>query len=415
MSPLELCFWLSAAVIGYVYILYPLLLAVLARLRRSGLRSSNPCPRSVSVIVAAHNEEAAIGKRLDELTALIRESGVDGEVIVVSDGSTDTTALVARRHTQGPVHVLELPTRGGKAAALSAGAAIATHEILVLSDTRQSWAPGALKLLLENFRDPAVGAVSGDLVVERAPGVLAGVGLYWRYEKWLRKLESQVFSTVGVTGAISAVRRELFPPIPSGTILDDVYWPLRVAMQGFRVVHDARACAYDRLPERAWDEFLRKIRTLSGNYQLLTRLPTALLPWRNPVWFQFVSHKLLRLVVPWALLLMLGTASLLPGPWYRLAFGAQVTFHTLGVLGLWHVSKTRLRLASAAGSFLILNAAAWLAFWVWVSGRSGTSWRKISYRTAPANAPVVPVTPPPALAIPKAVSEEYVHPVYIER
>ena len=105
---------------------------------------------------------------------------------------------------------------------------------------------------------------------------------------------------VGVTGAISAVRRELFRPIPSGTLLDDVYWPLLVAMQGYRVIHEPRARAYDRLPERPLDEFQRKLRTLTGNFQLVARLPQALLPWRNPIWFQFLSHKLLRLLMPWA-------------------------------------------------------------------------------------------------------------------
>src|SRR5438132_2819396 len=118
---------------------------------------------------------------------------------------------------------------------------------------------------------------------------------------------------VGATGAISALRRELFRPIPAGTIVDDVYWPLQVALQGFRVVLDPRALAYDRLPERTRDEFRRKVRTLSGNLQLVARLPETLLPWRNPVWFQFVSHKLLRLVVPWALLGLLATSALLPG------------------------------------------------------------------------------------------------------
>src|SRR5262249_54665110 len=187
------------------------------------------------------------------------------------------------------------------------------HDILVFADARQRWDPLALRMLLENFADPEVGAVSGDLVVESAPGVMGGVGLYWRYEKWLRKKESQIHSTTGVTGAICAVRRALFPGGPPGTLLDDVYWPLCVVMGGHRVVHDKRAVAYDRLPERARDEFRRKVRTLTGCFQIVTRLPQTLLPWRNPVWVQFVSHKLLRLAVPWALLAMLLGSAVLPG------------------------------------------------------------------------------------------------------
>src|SRR5262249_42480436 len=146
--------------------------------------------------------------------------------------------------------------------------------------------------------------------------------------------ESQIGSQVGVTGAISAVRRELFRAIPQGTLLDDVYWPLQVALAGYRVVHDSRAIARDRLPERPRDELRRKVRTLAGNFQLMTRLPAALLPWRNPVWWQLVSHKLLRLAVPWALLLTLVMGARLEGWFYRAVVSAEVFGLALGVAGL---------------------------------------------------------------------------------
>src|SRR5262249_19293335 len=146
---------------------------------------------SVSVIVAAYNEAANLDRRLAELTGLLTAAGVAGEVIVVSDGSTDGTTVVARsRSKDGRVRVVELPHHVGKAAALQAGRPAATHDMLVFADARQTWAPTALAVLLENFADPAVGAVSGDLVVQSAPGVMAGVGLYWGFEKWLRKKES---------------------------------------------------------------------------------------------------------------------------------------------------------------------------------------------------------------------------------
>src|SRR5207248_11746164 len=191
------------------------------------------------------------------------------------------------------------------------GCAAAAGDVLVFADVRQTWAPDALARLLENFADPSVGAATGNLVIERAPGVLDGVGLYWCFEKWLRERESRFASMVGATGAISALRRELFRPIPGGTVLDDAYWPLQVALQGFRVVLDPRAIAHDRLPERTRDEFRRKVRTLSGNFQLVGRLPAALLPWRNPVWLQLVSHKLLRLLVPWLLVPLLVLSAVL--------------------------------------------------------------------------------------------------------
>jgi cellulose synthase/poly-beta-1,6-N-acetylglucosamine synthase-like glycosyltransferase len=383
MLTLEVWFWLCAACVAYTYVGYPLLLGLAAKVcRRVPARDSTYLP-SVSFVIAAHNEETAITRRLNELTSLLKASGLTGEVIVVSDGSTDGTVAVARDHPGGLVRVLELPANSGKAAALSAGCAAAAHDLLVFADVRQRWDPDALKLLVENFADPSVGAASGELVIECAPGINAGVGLYWRYEKWLRRKESLIHSAVGVTGAICAVRRGLFRAIPPGTLLDDVYWPLRVAMQGFRVVHDQRALAHDRLPERARDEFRRKVRTLSGNFQLLTRLPGAVLPWRNPIWFQFISHKLLRLLVPWALLAMLVLNALLPGSEYRTLFATQLAGYAFGLVGICTTASGRGRLLAAAGSFLILNAAAWLAFWVWASGRSGRSWRKIAYQPAP--------------------------------
>ena len=218
-----------------------------------------------------------------------------------------------------------------------------------------------------HFADPAVGAVSGDLIVRDCGGALAGVGLYWRFEKWLRRQESRLWSSVGATGAISAVRRGLFRPIPRGTILDDVYWPMRVALQGRRVVHDEQAHAFDRLPDRTGDEFRRKVRTLSGCFQLAARLPAALAPRGNPLWLQFLSHKMMRLVAPWALLALLLTSLLAPGPIYQTAFACQAVCYAAALLGLW-APAARFRPLAAAASFLMLNAAAWVAFWVWATG-----------------------------------------------
>ncbi len=387
MTPVEITFWLAAFCVLYPYLLYPVLAWALARLRNRPVRPTGPAPRSVSVVVAAHNEAKNIGRRLDEMTALLDAAGLDGEIIVVSDGSTDSTATAARAHPSPLVRVLELAERAGKAAALSQGCAAASREILVFADVRQTWAVDALPRMLANFADPAVGAVSGDLIVQAPDGALAGVGLYWRFEKWLRRQESRLWSGVGATGAISAVRREVFRPIPRGTILDDVYWPMGVVMQGRRVVHDERAHAFDRLPDRTADEFRRKVRTLSGCLQLATRLPAALAPWRNPIWLQFLSHKMMRLAAPWALLALMTTSLLAPGPFYRAAFACQAVCYAAALLGLW-TPAARCRPFAAAASFLVLNAAAWVAFWVWATGRTERTWVKAAYRdAAPAPAP----------------------------
>jgi biofilm PGA synthesis N-glycosyltransferase PgaC len=378
MSALEISFWLAAGLVVYAYAIYPLGIGLLARLAGRPVRIPGSFPGSVTIILAAHNEERVIGRRLKELTGLLAASGRQGEVIVVCDGCSDGTAGVAKSFSTGPVRVLELDHNAGKAAALTRGCSAATGDFLVFADARQHWAPDALEKLLRNFADPRVGAVSGDLILESSPGVLEGVGLYWRYEKWLRRQESRLHSTVGVTGAISAVRRELFQPIPAGTVLDDVYWPLNVVLQGYRVIHEQEAQAFDHLPERPGDEFRRKVRTLSGNFQLLGRLPAALTPWRNPIWLQFVSHKLLRLAAPWALLTMLVSSALLPDRLYTLLFFFQTCGYVLGLAALSLPARPS-RPSATAASFLTLNTAAFLAFWVWISGKAARSWRKAGY------------------------------------
>jgi len=175
------------------------------------------------------------------------------------------------------------------------------------------------------------------------------------------------------------VRRGLFAPIPTGTVLDDVYWPLCVAMQGYRVVHEERAIAYDSLPPTAACEFRRKVRTLAGNFQLLGRLPRALAPWLNPVAWQLVSRKLLRLAVPWALLVMLACSAILPGALYFNLLGWRRLGYGVGLLGLFPAISTRSRLASAASSFLVLNSAAAVALWVWLRRQTTRSWTKVTY------------------------------------
>ena len=377
----EISFWLCLACIFYTYALYPLAIAFAARQNRRVPLIAGRFAGSVSILIPAYNEESCIVRRIDEFTAMLAATGLDGEIIVISDGSTDRTAALARERAGQSVKVLDLQQNVGKAEALAYAREVARGDLIVLADARQYWAPDALEILLENFTDPEVGGASGELVIDSGPGMLSGVGLYWKYEKWIRQNESKYHSTVGVTGAISAVRRELFPIIPKGTVLDDVYWPMQVVMRGYRVVHDQGSLAYDRLPEGAGDEFKRKLRTLTGNFQLVALLPALLLPWRNPIWLQFMSHKIMRLVVPWALLALFVSSVVLHQPFYRLALVAQLAFYGIGLMGILQTGKSRLPLASTAGSFIMLNAAAFLAFWAWILGRDFTRyWHKSSYK-----------------------------------
>jgi cellulose synthase/poly-beta-1,6-N-acetylglucosamine synthase-like glycosyltransferase len=382
---LTACFWLAALVVVYTFLLYPFLIALAARSGRRALSNSGPAAGGVSIILSVRNEQAHLNRRLEELVQLVAIAHVPGEIILISDGSTDDTAAIAKNFADRGVRLIEWTDNRGKAAALNCGVSAAQFEIIALADARQRWSADALEKLLVCFRDPWVGAVSGELVLESQSGVLAGVGLYWRFEKWLRNQEARFHSQIGVTGAICAVRRELFRPIPAGTILDDVYWPMQVVMQGRRVVFQGEAKAFDQLPECSGDEFRRKIRTLVGNFQLLVCCPALLLPWRNPMWWQFLSHKVLRLVTPWALLITLGTSGLLPGAYYRILCAVQVLGIGCGILGLLPGLALRSRALSTAGSFLLLQTAAWLAFWYWILGRSGKVWSQPTSSISPAD------------------------------
>ena len=371
-------FWICVLLVLYPYVAYPALIAALAFLRPWPIRPVGAAVSSVTFVMAARNEGQRIRQRVEELIVQLEVAGVEGHVIVVLDGPDDPITLpaaVAGRR----VEALYFPCNKGKAAAITAGAALAKSEIVAFADVRQKWQSDALKCLLENFKDPQVGAVSGELILETSPGINAGVGLYWRFEKWLRAKESIVDSVVGVTGAICAVRRELFDGVPKGMVLDDVYWPLCVVMKGFRVQHDRRAYAFDCLPLRPRDELRRKIRTLSGNYQLLQRLPTLLLPWRNRICFQYLSHKLLRLAVPWALIGAFAASAASDDTPYRWLFWTQAIGYTVVVLAMVTGMSKYSRLVAAGLSFVMLNVAAWLAFWTWLFGNASQSWIAVDY------------------------------------
>jgi cellulose synthase/poly-beta-1,6-N-acetylglucosamine synthase-like glycosyltransferase len=370
----ETLFWVSAGAILYTYIGYPIAMWLLGRARNRQVLKREITPR-LSVVIACHNEENNIEPRIRNLLECDYPPG-SLEVIIVSDGSTDLTAEIARRFVCDRVSLFAYRERKGKAAALNVGVEMATGEIVLFADSRQSFEPGAIKHLVANFADREVGAVSGELLLESNGGssVSEGVGVYWKYEKWIRKSESRAGSVTGATGAIYAIRRELWQSLPESTILDDVYTPMRIALGGRRVVFEEKARAHDLIAESARHEFARKVRTLTGNYQLCQLMPRLLIPTRGLL-FQFYSHKLMRLAAPVFLLLLLasnlitGLASSSPTLFYRATLAAQLIFYA-AVLGGGFLQKRnrRVRLLSFAYVFLIMNAAALVGLFHFVLG-----------------------------------------------
>ena len=326
---------------------------------------------AVSIVMVVRNEAAVLREKLRNLLAL-KYPAENLQLIVVSDGSTDETEAILHEAAQDSrVHVVLNQLPQGKACGLNDGVRLAQGEVIVFTDARQQIEPNALRLLMENFADPQVGAVSGELMLGNpARGEASrGMGIYWRMEKRVRGLESATGSVVGATGALYAVRRELVPEVPAETILDDVFIPMHVVRQGFRVIFDGRARAWDVPDLGSKREFQRKVRTLSGNYQLL-RLAPWLLRRENPLRFEFISHKLMRLAVPFALLAVFVAACFLPGRFYQVAFWLQVAGYFLSLLGWtgWKLGPMS-RLADAAYTLVVLNVAAVMAFVNFATGQ----------------------------------------------
>jgi len=386
ITKIKYIFWIAAALVGYSYLGYPAWLWLRSRwsprpVRRSSRQSSGQSSTApaVTVVMVVRNEEAVeeavIVRKLDNLLALdYPRAKLD--LVVVSDGSSDRTPAILADYAgdsrvRTRLRTLIKPVSEGKAAGLNDAIKLATGEVLLFTDARQQIEARALRLLIENFADPDVGAASGELMLgDPTSGETGdGMGLYWRMEKKIRELESASGSVAGATGAIYCARRRLLDPLPAGTILDDVLLPMQIVRRGSRVIFDARARAWDSPDLGEGREFSRKVRTLSGNYQLLQLAPW-LLSSQNAIRFEFITHKLSRLAVPFALLALLIASMFLPQPFYRAALGAQLAFYALSLAALAGVKIGPLsRIADPARTFVVLNSAAIVAFINFVTGR----------------------------------------------
>ncbi len=365
-------FWLAASLVGYSYLGYPAWLWLRSRWSPRPVRRSSTTP-TVSAVIVVRNEESVIAPKIENLLTLDYPKE-KLNVVVVSDGSTDRTpTILADCARDSRVRFLLKAASEGKAAGLNDAIKLASGEVLLFTDARQHIESAALRLLVENFADPDVGAVSGELMLgDPVRGETGkGMGLYWRIEKKIRELESASGSVAGATGAIYCARRSLLEaaPLPQGTILDDVLLPMQVVRQGSRVIFDSRARAWDSPDLGDGREFSRKVRTLSGNYQLLQIAPW-LLSSQNAIRFEFVSHKLSRLAVPFALVVLLIASMFLPQPFYRGVLIGQLAFYALSVAPLSGIKIGPLsRVADPARTFVVLNSAAMVAFVNFVMGR----------------------------------------------
>lgn len=373
-------FWLSVGLVVYAYMGYPILIWVLAR-----LAGKQPVPPevpatwpSVSLLIAAYNEAAEIGKRIDN--ALAMDYPADRlEIVIASDGSADATCDIVRSYADRGVILFDYPERSGKPAVLNRSVPRLRGEIVALSDANSFTEPNALKYLVRWFSDAQVGAVCGKLVlVDSATGQNVD-GMYWKYETFLKKCESKLGALLGSNGAIYALRRAWYPAIPDNTIVDDFVIPLRAkSLQQCKIVYDAQAIAQEETPAAIGAEFKRRARIGAGGFQAIGLLWKLLHPRFGWTAFTFLNHKILRWVCPFLLILALLTnLALLHLTFFRWMLAAQVVFYLLAALGAYLPAQPRiLKVLRLATMFTSMNAALLVGFFRWLFGTQRATWQR---------------------------------------
>jgi cellulose synthase/poly-beta-1,6-N-acetylglucosamine synthase-like glycosyltransferase len=325
-----------------------------------------------------HNEERYIGSKIENILSLDYPIGKI-EIIIGSDGSTDTTNEKLKQYEQKGVKVFISQQHEGKVGILNQIVPTAKGEILVFSDARQIFEKNALKELVANFAYPSIGCVSGELILRNFNNstVSDGIGLYWDYEKFIRKKESEIYSMLGATGAIYAVRRKLFIAPSNNTILDDMFIPLKVVEQGYRAVFDSKAIAYDNIACSSKEEFKRKVRTLAGNFQLFLQFGNLLNPFKSKIAWQLFSHKFLR-AFAWIFLILIFFTNLflLEDYGYRVILIGQIIFYLIALI-CWDLEKKSIKIKYLNFSyvFCLLNIAAFVGFYFFITGKQKVTWK----------------------------------------
>lgn len=378
MLILEVLFWIIFFAVLYTYLGYPIVLLIVSKFEKKIVKKSEYTP-FVSVVISAYNEERFISKKIENL--LQSNYPYDKfEIIIGSDGSRDGTEDLVSNCADERVKYFRFVQNMGKPHVLNGLVAEARGSIVVFTDSRQRFEKDTLRALVNNFSDPDVGCVSGELYFEETPdsGVAKGMDAYWKYEKWLRRKESEIGSMLGATGAIYAIRRRLFEPVPNDILVDDMYIPLNIVRKGFRAIFDGEAKAFDLVSNKSGQEFTRKVRTLAGNFQIFKAFSDLLNPAQSPIGWQFISHKLMRLLIPHFLICLFGINLLL---FKESIYGAlllvQIGFYALAGFEALYAKKTNKKsIGYIPYMFCLLNVSAFAGFIRYLKGANQSTWKK---------------------------------------
>lgn len=376
---METLFWICFGLIGYAYLGYPLLITIIGSLRRKGVHKSSSFLPTVTYIIPAHNEERVMRRKLENTLDLDYPRELMN-ILVVSDASTDHTDHIVGEFEDHGVELLRLNQRGGKSKALNVAIPQATGEIVVLCDANVMFDTNAVRHMIRNFADPEVGCVCGrKTYLERSSLATAkGERLYWRLEEYLKQCESLSGSVAGADGAIYAIRKNLYVPFDED-LIDDMLISLNIFAQGYRLVAEPKARAFEHTTTLAKEEYGRKsrivataIRTLSRNLRFLNPRKSGLMAWR------ILSHKVIRWMVPLFLIgLALSLLGLLTeGRYILFGFAAGLLSILALIGGLLQRAGKKSKVLSLPYYFVLVNAAALVGWWRFLTGRTEKAWEK---------------------------------------
>ena len=355
---MKILFWTVSILIVYTYLLYPLVLSVLARFKKEILQKSDILP-GVSIIVSAYNEEVVIEEKIKNCMELDypKESL---EIIIASDGSDDRTNEIVKRFFDEGVVLADYKERRGKSEVLNRTVPTAKNEIIVLSDANTSFRKDALKMLVRNFGDDRVGCVCGEMKFRNSRENKIGEleGFYWKYEVFLKRLEGQRGSLLGANGGIYAIRKRLFEKIPSDTIIDDFVIPMKILEKEYRVLYEPEAIAYEDTAKGVIQEMARRVRIGAGDFQSLILTRQLLNPFRGFSAYAFWSHKVLRWFAPFLLIGALFFNAFLVGEkFYLIVFISQVSFYAMALTGRMNPKAGRIKIFGMCYYFVSMNIA----------------------------------------------------------
>jgi len=382
MSVLTTVFWFSLALVVYVYLGYPTLIFLCARRKPKPELRPEPAPSEfsfITIIIPAYNEEGWIRRKIEN-TLKLNYPRKRRQILIASDGSTDRTVEIAGEFPAQGVEVVPFPQRLGKPEMLNRLVPQLAGEVVVVTDANALLEPDAVRRLVRHFSDPRVGCATGRrlCVLQSGSAASLGEGLYWRYESWIKDSESRMHSCLGAHGQLYAVRRSVFPHVEN--VGDDFYIPMRViATTHLRVVYDPEAVAYIPAAASLAIERERKTRAHVSFLLTLPLLKELLLPWRSPVWWQYLSHHVLRMFVPIAMVTCFLSSALLAknAHFYLFLSLAQIVFYTLAGIGfLLAQFGLRPKIFYAPFYFVFANLAIAQSWMRWPVRKYNSAWER---------------------------------------